>query len=74
MTLKQKQEKLKKLLKQKEANEKNWKRLQDLITVEDFEAGRKIKKFIKEMQDFIFGELGISKVCETSVYKLNGIR
>lgn len=57
MTLKQKQERLRKLIKQKEQNQKNWKRLEDhLGDLSGFSYVKKIKKAMLEMQDLIMGK------------------
>lgn len=58
MTLKQKQERLKELLKLKEKNDKAWKVLEDELRISSqiltFQRTKDIKKFITEMQKLIF--------------------
>lgn len=54
MTLKQKQERLKELLKLKEKNDKAWKLLEDSLLIHSHQPTKHIKKFITEMQKLIF--------------------
>lgn len=56
MTLKQKQERLRKLLKQKEQNKTWWEQLEDALVISKFPQARKIQNYIKGLQKSVMGK------------------
>ena len=56
MTLKQKQERLRKLIKQKEQNKTWWEQLEDALVISKFPQAIKIQNYIKGLQKSVMGK------------------
>lgn len=56
LTLKQKQERLKKLIKAKEQNKTWWEQLEDALVISKFPQAKKIQNYIKDLQKSVMGK------------------